>query len=107
MLYRVEIDLSGCDWWDGSPIQLDVSLSRLDAEGEESANVVTLCGVGPKVAGKRARDHATCETTVALEHPGIELARYRGEATYPWRDGPRTMGFEIVCASPPNHCQEP
>jgi hypothetical protein len=109
MSYEVEIDRSGCEWWDGSPIRLDVTLARLDAEGETIADVVTLCGVGPRLdyGEPRAREHATCETAVSLEHPGVELARYRGEVTYPGPDGDQTTGFTAFCTSPALTCQDP
>jgi hypothetical protein len=44
MSYALAVDYSTCSWWDGSPIRLEATLARLDAEGEEVADVVTLCG---------------------------------------------------------------
>lgn len=104
--YFVEIDLSGCDWWDGSPIRLDVTLARLDAEGEEVAEVVTLCGVGAPAEEPHLYRTTSCESRVDLEHPGIEVARYRGEVTYPWRDGERSTGFTVICTAPALTCRD-
>jgi hypothetical protein len=106
MSYFVEIDLSGCDWWDGSPIRLDVTLARLGAEGEEVADVVTHCGVGELPDDTHQYRTTSCETRLDLEHPGVELARYRGEVTYPWRDGDRTTGFTVFCTSPALQCED-
>ena len=106
MTYQVAIDLSGCAWWDGSPIRLDVTLARLDAEGETVADSVTLCGVGPRVDGERRYRTTTCEGGVSLDHPGVEVARYRGEITYPWRDGEQTTGFTLFCTAPVLQCQD-
>lgn len=105
MTYGVTVDFSECSWWDGSPIQLDATLSRLDAEGEEVANVVTRCGA--LAFGDVSREElSTCEVDVELEHPPVEVARYRGEVTFPWRDGPRTIGFTAYCVSPGARCHE-
>jgi hypothetical protein len=107
MSYFVEIDLSGCDWWDGSPIQLDVTLARLGAEGEEVSDVVIHCGVGALPDDTHQYRTTSCETRVDLEHPGVELARYRGEVTYPGPDGDQTTGFTVFCTSPALTCQDP
>jgi hypothetical protein len=107
LIYLLSVDLTDCDWWDGSPIQLDVTLARLDAEGEEVANVVTLCGVGAAPEEADLYRTTSCESTVDLEHPGVEVARYRGEVTFPWQDGERTVGFTVLCAAPALQCQEP
>jgi hypothetical protein len=106
MSYFIEIDLSGCDWWDGSPIQLDVTLARLGAEGEEVADVVTLCGVGARAEDAHRYRTTSCETRVDLEHPGVELARYRGEVTYLWRDGEQSTGFTVFCTAPALQCHD-
>jgi hypothetical protein len=108
MSYGLAVDYSSCSWWDGSAIRLDAELARLDAEGETVADVVTLCGVGPGLdyGEPRSRHNSTCEVGVELEHPPVEVARYRGEITFPWRDGPRTVGFTVYCASPGSLCRE-
>lgn len=85
---RLAVDLSGCGWWDGGPIQLAAELSRLGGAGEEGAGSFTVCGVHPIVeeAGGDTEESwrdATCEVSVALGHPPVEAARYRGEVTYP------------------------
>jgi hypothetical protein len=110
MSYELAVDYSTCGWWKDSAIRLDATLARLDAEGETVADVVTLCGVGPGLdyGEPRADAHedASCEVDVELEHPPVEVARYRGEVTFPWRDGPRTVGFTVYCASPGSVCRE-
>jgi hypothetical protein len=173
MTYGVSIDLRGCPWWNGSPIQLAASLSRLDGTGEEGTTTATVCGGWParnddagdghgedgdqdepgdkdavddvdEGAGdndadnKRGRDRKresaedkeatgnesegddaggfqaasasddrfSCDVTTALEHPSAEVAIYRGEVTYPWKDGPKTVGFSAYCASPAGLCRD-
>jgi hypothetical protein len=176
MTYGVSIDLRGCPWWDGSPINLVASLSRLAGTGEEGTSTATICGGWPAKhddakngtddghgrdgdlnepgdedtvdnadgndndadsdearGGRHKRENAdeeatgddnegndahgfeaasasddrfTCDVTTALEHPSAELALYRGEVTYPWKDGPKTVGFSAYCASPGGLCRD-
>jgi hypothetical protein len=163
--YGISIDLTGCWWWDGSPIQLEATLSRLDGTGEEGSTTVVLCGgrvlgedrasgedeavdddakdrpddTGPRGDARQDRAdrdpdegddagddvghredggtskvasetddtrRSTCEVATGLDHPPAELARYRGEVTYPWRDGPRAVSFTAYCASPGSVCRD-
>lgn len=154
MTYGLSIDLSACWWWNGSPIQLVASLSRLDGTGEEGTTTGTVCGGWPESShdtdgdggGKRAdkspdkeadgpadepddaadngrggrhdeegddfqassasESRFTCEVSTALEHPSAEVALYRGEITYPWKDGEKTVGFSAYCASPGGFCRD-
>lgn len=133
MTYGLAVDYAGCWWWDGSPIQLEATLSRLDGTGEEGSTTVVLCGgvesaersdepaddQAPEVEsggyGRPARSvrpewsrarSATCDVSTGLEHPAVEFARYRGEITYPWRNGPRTVNFVAFCTSPGRVCRE-
>jgi hypothetical protein len=167
MTYGLSIDLRGCPWWDGSPINLVASLSCLAGTGEEGTSTATICGGWPAKDGDAGKDDGhgtdqdepgdkdtvddtdqdaddgnrdngrgrdrkresaddeaagddsegfeaasasddrfTCDVTTALEHPSAELALYRGEVTYPWKDGPKTVGFSAYCASPGGLCRD-
>lgn len=97
---RLVLDLSGCEWWDGSPIQLEATLMRHDGEDGYAATSFTVCGVSPTHDGPRPRREADpCEVVVGFEHPPVERARYDGEVTYPWRGGERTLSFDATCTS--------
>jgi hypothetical protein len=191
MSYGMTMDLAGCWWYEGGPIQLQATISRLDGTGEEGSTAIVLCGdrvlgedrptgrdkAGDEAAdnedaesedagnedadnedadgqseasspddarhgdedveadddadqqtapsgdggdedgaGRRSRvaaaDHvgqsarSSCEVSAVLEHSAAEVARYRGEITYPWRDGNRTVGFTAYCSSPVKVCHD-
>jgi hypothetical protein len=109
LTYRLAMDVSGCDWWDGSPIQLVADVGRLDGTREEGATSFVLCGGlalgerseadAPTAAGAPAVGRATCEVAVGLDHPPVEAARYHGKISYPWEGATRTVTFEAVCVS--------
>jgi hypothetical protein len=103
--YGMAFDYSTCSWWDGGTVELDATLSRLDAEGEEIANVVSHCGA-MALGDVSGEGGGLCEVGVELEHPPVEVARYRGEITFPWKDGEKTLGFTVVCNSPTLRCQD-
>jgi hypothetical protein len=101
LTYGLQIDLNGCDWWDGAPIQLVADLSRLDGLGEHGSTAFVLCGgFSTPADGGTTRpqrsERATCAVVGDIEHPSVDLALYRGETTYPWSDGDRTVSFEAV-----------
>jgi hypothetical protein len=136
LTYRLAVDLTHCDWWDRTPIQLDASLDRFDATDGHGSTTVMLCGTdlaeassGPR-SGRRAgrteapmagedpdpagegadpqdgmattrQMSATCEVEVVLEHPGAELAHYRGSVFFPWERGRRSISFSALCGSGP------
>jgi hypothetical protein len=198
MSYGMEMDLAGCWWYDGGPIQLEATLSRLDGTGEEGSTSVVLCGgrvlgeerssrhdragdgeeaidedageeddarddthdtdkadetdeaddedarnedagdeeedassedgagepeagddkvdEGSGNGGGRSRvaaagdveqtTRSSCEVVTVLEHSPAEVARYSGEIKYPWKNGPRTVGFTAYCSSPVKVCHE-
>jgi len=102
LTYQLAMDVSRCDWWDGSPIQLVAELSRLDGTGEQGATSIVLCG-GLTLGERRASDapaagRGSSEVMVGLDHPP-EAARYRGEIRYPWRGVTHTVSFEALCVS--------
>lgn len=110
LVYRLVVDLTLCDWWDGSAIQLEVDLERLDGTGGHGAGSATICGVGPTLRPDHGEERATekpakpksgvCEVQVAIEHPPVEVAYYRGEVSFPWDGGRRTLSFIAVCGQP-------
>ena len=104
LTYGLAMDVSGCDWWDGAPIELVADVGRLDGTGEQGAASFVLCG--GLVLGERhdpeamaAAGRGTCEVAVGLDHPPVEAARYRGTISYPWEGATRTVTFEAVCVS--------
>ena len=44
LVYRLAVDLTQCDWWDGSLTQLEADLERLEGSGGHGAWSGTLCG---------------------------------------------------------------
>ena len=113
LAYGIEVDLAGCDWWDGTEIELSVDIERFTGLEDEGTNVAVLCS-GRAIT--YPEDGEPIETPVAdscgviaeMEHPSAEVARYRGEVTYPWDSGTVTAGFEAVCVATPlgGHCQQ-
>jgi hypothetical protein len=127
LTYRLAVDFSGCDWWHGGPITLDAALSRLDGQGEVGSDSLAMCAsplaappapqdrdtqdgqtrsatFQPAASGDaddRDRDASslagTCDVSVGLGHPAVEAALYRGQVTYPWEGGDRTVGFSALC----------
>jgi hypothetical protein len=120
LTYRLTVDYSGCGWWHGGPITLDAALSRLDGQGEVGSDSLAMCA-SPTAAhptddegrsqpatfhrdrsddgdtGGDASPGPTCAVSVALEHPAVEGALYRGQVTYPWEGGGRTVHFAALC----------
>lgn len=113
-VYALVMDLGGCDWWDGGPIALEATLSRLDGSGETAATRIAVCGAFPRqtltdpgdksgTAPTSTNDAPTrtwsglCDVFADLDHPSIEAALYRGEITYPWDGAIRTAGFAAMC----------
>ena len=97
MTFRLHLDLAGCEWWDGSPRNLAIWLSRDDGAGPASRYSMTPCesGADPKSARPES-----CEVFAALAHPAEEQAvTYRGEATWQWKDGPRRVSFDTHCTT--------
>jgi hypothetical protein len=37
---------------------------------------------------------------VAIDHPAVEVAYYRGEVSFPWDGGRRTLSFTALCGQP-------
>src|SRR5688572_1767910 len=44
MSYQLEIDLGGCEWWDGGDIQLEAYLDRFDGTQGEGVGTAAICG---------------------------------------------------------------
>ena len=115
LVYRVAVDLTNCEWWDRSPIQLEAGLERIDGTEGHGAWSGTLCGVAfafPPDNGEESPTETAatpksgiCEVQVALEHPPVEAAYYRGEVSFPWEGGRRTLSFTAVCG-PPAGCSD-
>jgi hypothetical protein len=93
LAYGVEVDLAGCDWWDGTEIELSATIERFDGVDDEGVNVATLCGgmiISYPEDGTPAETPVadSCGVTVEMEHPPVEVARYRprtsrGPARFP------------------------
>jgi hypothetical protein len=108
LVYRLAVDLTDCEWWDGSPIQLEADLERLTGLEGHGAWSGTVCGVGSDIRSrsyerrtKRAAPRVgVCEIQVTMEHPPFETAYYRGEVTFPGTGGQRTASFTALCGQP-------
>jgi hypothetical protein len=110
LIYLVSVDLTACDWWDGSPIQLEAGLERVDGTEGHGAWSGALCGADFAVrpdAGDGSSTPATarsksgaCDVQVAIDHPAVEAAYYRGEVSFPWDGGRRTVSFTALCGQP-------
>lgn len=107
LVYRLAVDLTRCDWWDGSPIQLEADLERLDGSGGHGAWSGTLCGAVSAIGPDNGEESTTevtasprsgiCEVQVDIEHPPVEAAYYRGEVSFPWDGGRRSLSFAALC----------
>lgn len=113
LAYGIEVDLAGCDWWDGTEIELSVDIERFTGLEDEGTNVAVLCGgmviTYPEDGGPVETPVAdSCGVIAEMEHPSVEVARYRGQVTYPWEGGTVTAGFDAVCVGTPlsGHCQQ-
>jgi hypothetical protein len=121
LVYGVEVDYAGCEWWEGGPIELSASLERFNGLDDEGVGTGVICGV-PAYVDDPATDDDTdalddgkfeaagrsCSVSVGMEHPPVEVGRYRGELSWPWKDGTVTASFEAVCVATPlgGHCKE-
>ena len=38
-----------------------------------------------------------CAVEVSLDHPTLDTAHYKGQVTFPWQGGRRTVSFNAVC----------
>jgi hypothetical protein len=97
MTYRLHLDLDGCRWWDGSPRNLVIWLSRDDGSGAADRYSMAPC---PSGSDPSAAPTATCEVSITLPHPGTEnAATYQGEATWEWKDGTHRASFDKRCTT--------
>lgn len=105
LVYRVAVDLTDCGWWDGSPIKLEADLERLDGTGGHGAWSGTVCSLlsirpdnDEPATGEAARPKSgVCEVKVAIGHPRVETAYYRGEVSFPAEGGQRSLSFTALC----------
>jgi hypothetical protein len=107
LIYLLSVDLTGCDWWDGSPIQLEAGLERVDGTEGDGAWSGALCGAvfavppdtgdGSSTPPTARSKSGTCDVQVTIEHPAVEAAYYRGEVSFPWDGGRRTLTFTALC----------
>ena len=127
IVYRMDVDLGGCSWWDGEPIEMSATLSRSDGISPDTmAQAGTVCANlsaapapsdAPTPTGEAAtrsesgHEHekaatpratprrGTCSVEVELDHPPVEEANYSGRITFPGPDGERSVSFERACHS--------
>jgi hypothetical protein len=107
LVYLLSVDLTDCDWWDGSRIQLEAGLERVDGTEGQGASSGALCGVdfavrpdsgdGSSTPATARPKSGTCDVQVAIDHPAVEAAYYRGEVSFPWAGGRRTLSFTALC----------
>ena len=106
MTFRLQLDLDGCRWWDGSARNLVIWLSRDDGAGPASRYSMSACESGSDPSSRAT----TCEVFTTLPHPTQEKAvTYQGEATWEWQDGTRRVSFDTRCTTAPNdaRCDDP
>lgn len=97
MTFRLHLDLAECRWWDGSPRNLVIWLSRDDNAGPASRYSMTPCEAG---SDPNSAPPDSCEVSTSLPHPPEEQAvTYQGEATWEWKDGPRRVSFNTRCTT--------
>lgn len=104
LTYRIKVDFTGCQWWDGSPREVVAVLSRYDGVRPKVTVSVVPCSADDGLGA----DTGSCEAAVTLSHPQVEAARYAGDISYPWVDGDRVASFEAICESSVrvSHCQD-
>jgi hypothetical protein len=76
-----------------------------DAPASENGPDTEAEMIGAQSAGEPAADpdveaafrSGSCQVATDLEHPAVEAALYRGQVTYPWTDGNRTVTFAALC----------
>jgi hypothetical protein len=107
LTYGLAVDLTNCAWWDGSPIELQASLERVDPAGGEAADSLALCKAPITDTSDDTADptpkSGACDVAVSVEHPAVEATHYHGEITFPWNGGKRTVTFNALC-SPAGGC---
>ena len=108
MTFRLNLDLSGCRWWDGSARNPMIWLSRDDGAGPASRYAMTPCASDSNSDGTPT---TACEVSTALPHAAAEQAvSYQGEATWEWKDGPQRISFDTRCSTGPAgdaRCDDP
>jgi hypothetical protein len=108
MTFRLQLDLDGCRWWDGSDRNLMIWLSRDDGSGPASRYAMTPCASD---SAPDATPTTVCEVSAALPHTaGEQAVAYQGEATWEWKDGPQRISFDTRCTTGPTgdaHCDDP
>lgn len=101
VVYRMDIDLGACTWWDGGPIEMSATLSRSDGISPDTmAQAGTVCAtLSPTPAPQSDAGRGACSIEVELDHPPVEEADYAGEITFPGPDGERSVSFKTACHS--------
>jgi len=97
MTFRLDLDLDGCRWWDGSARNLVMWLGRDDGTGPANRWSMAACEAGSDPQAVRP---ASCDVTTSLAHANPEQAvSYQGEATWRWKDRTQRVSFEIHCTT--------
>jgi hypothetical protein len=104
MVMTADLDLRGCDWWDGSSLNLVGIIGRDDGSEDMEGNVAfqaVTCtdearlrndpDPGWKVVG--------CAIELVLPHPPAEVAYYYGGISFTWEDGLHRVDLETTCTS--------
>jgi hypothetical protein len=96
LTYRIHLDLGGCAWWDGSDRSVKVTVKRIDEHGSRTARSSPAPCFRTKQLGS---GRAGCDASATIPHPEGETARYVGDATWQWNDGPHRVGFDTNCTT--------
>lgn len=62
LVYRLALDLTDCNWWDGSPVQLDAGLDRFDPTGGHGSGSFIMCSALGRVIGENGAGQAPSDT---------------------------------------------
>ena len=92
MVMTAELDLRGCDWWDGSMLELVGVIARDDGSGETDGNLAfqaVTCSDKARLRNDPEPQMRVvgCAIEVVLPHPPTEVAYYWGGISWIWEDG--------------------
>jgi hypothetical protein len=106
--YRLAVDVTDCDWWDGTPVQLEAGIERVDPTEGHGVSSFVLCGVGrvlsetPASDSEGADSNESSSRSLADDEPatGEAKALPKAEEPAPIRSGACAVEVSIEHPSP-------